>query len=229
MPVRPFFRVPGIVKLLFAEVAALAGSTCMEIAVSELRHAQCYSAALVWFHICSCSCRAPPIRSSSFCPVPCSTLAQQCKCIKRCNENEQLPRTLQDLVTDWIATITVLESALSNSYKVAYTVILFTGTLCFIVSAGYRLRNALKIRQHMHTLLEEQAFSHDDMRVQEKKYEWELKQSQRGSYGFSILRVLRALFTLEPTASPCRANRVLSHDHDRSDGRCVVPRRTPIA
>jgi hypothetical protein len=136
---------------------------------------------------------------------------------------------LQDLVTDWIATITVLESALSNSYKVAYTVILFTGTLCFIVSAGYRLRNALKIRQHMHTLLEEQAFSHDDMRVQEKKYEWELKQSQRGSYGFSILRVLRALFTLEPTASPCRANRVLSHDHDRSDGRCVVPRRTPIA
>jgi hypothetical protein len=105
---------------------------------------------------------------------------------------------LQDLVTDWIATITVLESDLSNSYKVAYTVILFTGTLCFIVSAGYRLRNALKIRQHMHTLLEEQAFSHDDMRVQEKKYEWELKQSQRGSYGFSILRVLRALFTLEP-------------------------------
>jgi hypothetical protein len=136
---------------------------------------------------------------------------------------------LQDLVTDWIATITVLESDLSNSYKVAYTVILFTGTLCFIVSAGYRLRNALKIRQHMHTLLEEQAFSHDDMRVQEKKFEWELKQSQRGSYGFSILRVLRALFTLEPTASPFRANRVLSHDHDRSDGRCVVPRRTPIA
>jgi hypothetical protein len=38
------------VKLLFAEVAALAGSTCMEIAVSELRHAHAVLLRSFWFH-----------------------------------------------------------------------------------------------------------------------------------------------------------------------------------